>query len=391
MNQGIIAGLEKNNKMTQKSPTPLSLYLSDLDHDDFVEDPAQRSAVELTQDLYQRMQADTSPKQGFIASLFGSKPENIPGLYFWGSTGRGKTYLIDQFYQCLDFEDKHRVHFHNFMREIHEQLRLLPKSPDPLAMVAKRFSQQNRILCLDEFHVHDIGDAMIMAGLLEALISQGVTIVATSNIPIADLYKNGLQRERFLPAIELLKSHTREFNIGDGTDYRFAKIEENDVYFITRDPAEGDNWLNERFESIILCQPKRDRQLELNHRVIQYRALADDVIWFDFDAICNTPRSAHDYIDIAKTCHTVMLGNIPIFTPASDSVAKRFIHLIDALYDHHVKLIATTAAKPEKLYNGERLAFAFERTVSRLIEMGNQTYLASPHVIERQRQVYAAN
>ncbi len=375
--------------MTQMLNTPLKLYLKDLDRDDFIEDPAQRSAVELTQQLYERLQSASVAKQGLLGRIFTGRPEYIPGLYFWGSTGRGKTYLIDQFYQCLDFEEKHRVHFHSFMREIHEQLRLLPKSPSPLKIVANRFAQQNRILCLDEFHVHDIGDAMIMARLLEALITQGVTIVATSNIPIDDLYKNGLQRERFLPAIELLKKHTREFNIGTGTDYRFSKIEDNDVYIVTRNIEQSEKWLSERMHSIAPCTPKHNRQLELNHRVIEYRALADDTIWFDFDAICNTPRSAHDYIDIAKTYHTVILGNIPVFTPASDSAAKRFIHLVDALYDHHVQLLATAAASPEKLYNGERMAFAFERTVSRLIEMGTMAYLTSPHVIERQRQVYA--
>ena len=375
--------------MSDSSVTPLDLYLKDLDRDDFKEDPAQRSAVELTQKLYEQLRTETNNKPVWFGKMLGKGRQRINGLYFWGGTGRGKTYLIDQFYQCLEFDDKYRVHFHTFMREIHEQLRNLPKSPDPLKIIGKQFAARNRILCLDEFHVHDIGDAMILAGLLEALVMNGVILVATSNIPIADLYKNGLQRERFLPAIELLSNHTREFNIGDGTDYRFTKLEGSDMYLTTREEDQGDACITDRFESIAPCPPKHDREIELNHRVIKYRALADDVIWFDFDAICNTPRSAHDYIDIAKTYHTVMLGNIPVFTPASDSAAKRFIHLIDALYDHHVKLIATMAVEPAKLYNGERVAFAFDRTVSRLIEMGTIDYLASPHVVERQRQIYS--
>ena len=374
--------------MTDDTKTPLKLYLQDLDRDDFKPDPAQRSAVELTQNLYTELLNNSPKPRGMLSRFFSRKVEPVKGLYFWGGTGRGKTYFVDQFYECLNFEDKHRIHFHNFMRDIHEQMRILPKSPDPLKIVAEKFAMQNRILCLDEFHVHDIGDAMILAGLLQALFDKGVTVVATSNIPINDLYKNGLQRERFLPALALLKSNTREFNIGDGTDYRFTNLFDNTIYHITRDMKQGDEWLNSQLQTLCPCKPKHDRELELNHRVIHYRALADDVVWFDFEALCNTPRSTHDYLDLAKAYHTVLLGNIPVMHPANDAAAKRFVHLIDALYDHHVKLFATAAVEPAKLYNGERLAFAFDRTVSRLLEMGSMSYLASPHVIERQRQVF---
>jgi len=360
--------------------TPLESYQHDLKRSDFLVDAAQQHAVELTNALYNELLSTNNQKvPSFWASLLNRKADYIKGLYFWGGTGRGKTYLIDCFYECLPFKDKHRIHFHHFMLDIHEQLRTLPKSPNPLEIVAENFAHRYQVLCLDEFHVHDIADAMLMVGLLKILVNNGVTIVASSNISIQDLYKNGLQRERFLEVIHLLQQVTTEFNLGDDIDYRFNKLEKSTIYFVGLNEQTTGS-LEDCFNSIIPTKAKHNRQIEINHRKLDYLALADDVIWFDYAAICKTARSAHDYIEIAQQYTTVVMSDIPIMDESYDSAAKRFIHLVDALYDHNVKLLCSAEAEPNGLYIAKRLAFAFERTVSRLTEMQTNNYLALPHM-----------
>ncbi len=368
--------------------TPLESYQHDLKRSDFLPDAAQQQAVELTNALYEELlQANSQEPPGFWSQLLNKKPDYIKGLYFWGGTGRGKTYLIDCFYECLPFKEKHRIHFHHFMLDIHEQLRILPKSPNPLVIVAERFASQYQILCLDEFHVHDIADAMLMVGLLKILVDNGVTIVASSNIAIKDLYKNGLQRERFMEVIRLLEQVTTEYNLGDDTDYRFNKLEKSTIYFVGLNQQTTES-LTACFENIVPTKPKHNRQIEINNRKLDYLALADDAIWFDYSALCETARSAHDYIEIAQIYTTVVISNIPVMDESYDSAAKRFIHLVDALYDHNVKLICSAEARPEKLYIAKRLAFAFDRTISRLTEMQTNNYLALPHSISGKRTAY---
>ncbi len=365
--------------------TPLESYQLDLKRSGFIADKAQQHAVELTNALYEKLvTANHTESAGLWSKLFKSRPSYIKGLYFWGGTGRGKTYLIDCFYECLPFKEKHRVHFHHFMLDIHEQLRQLPKSPNPLNIVAEKYASHYQVLCLDEFHVHDIADAMLMVGLLKILVEKGVTLVATSNIAIKDLYKNGLQRERFLEVIDLLQQVTTEYDLGDDVDYRFNKLDKSPTYF-TGLNNESEQKLEECFESIIPTRAKHNRQITINNRKLDYIALADDVIWFDFSAICETARSAHDYIEIARQYTTVVISNIPIMDESYDSAAKRFIHLIDALYDHNVKLICSAEVEPESLYKGKRLAFAFDRTISRLTEMQTRHYLALPHTLAGSR------
>lgn len=370
--------------------TPLESYQHDLERSTFKADAAQRHAVELTNALYEKLlienQQDSS-NNNFWSGLFKKKPEYINGLYFWGGTGRGKTYLIDCFYECIPFKEKHRIHFHHFMLDIHEQLRTLPKSPNPLAIVGEKFAAQYQLLCLDEFHIHDIADAMLMVGLLKILVDNGVTIVASSNIAIQDLYKNGLQRERFLSVIDLLKQVTTEYDLGDDVDYRFNILEKSTTYFEGLDDKTH-NKVDKCFESIAPVKAKHNRQIEINNRKLNYLAQADDTIWFDYSAICETARSAHDYIEIAQDYTTVVISNIPIMDESYDSAAKRFIHLIDALYDHNVKLICSAAGAPAELYTAKRLAFAFERTVSRLTEMQTTNYLALPHTVSGKRTAY---
>jgi len=360
--------------------TPSELYQADLRKPDFIDDPAQHHTVEYTQYLYDRLTTQNN-NPGFLKQLF-QKQDPIHGLYLWGGTGRGKTYLVDSFYSCLPFKEKFRTHFHSFMRDIHIQLQQLPKTPDPLDIIANNLAKKIRLLCLDEFHVHDIGDAMIMAGLLQAMNRHGIILVATSNIAIDDLYKNGLQRELFMPTIEFIKQHNTELDLGNGTDYRFRIMKKNGTYFVG--PQEqAAAFLQKQMDLIAPCPSKTQRQIRINNRPIDYIAMADDAIWFDFEAICNTPRSDSDYIAIAEQFTTVLIGRVPIMNEEHDNIVKRFIHLIDALYDHNVKCIFSAAETPQNLYLGRLLSMAFDRTISRLTEMDGQEYLHQPHMIEK--------
>jgi len=361
--------------------TPLQRYQSDIQKRRIKTDDKQWQAVQRTQRLFSELNVSSQNKESFLSSLFKQKT-HIRGLYLWGGTGRGKTYLVDSFYECLPGNKKHRVHFHRFMLEIHQQLDELPKSPNPLNIIAANLAKKMNVLCLDEFHVHDIADAMLLAGLLKAMFEQGIILVATSNIAINNLYKNGLQRERFMYAIELLNKHTEEFDLGDGTDYRFNILDESDHLYIIDDintKEKGDDFLLYKFTELAPCKPKTKRSIEINNREIKYISYADDVIWFDFYELCQTNRSAHDYIEIAERFQTILLSGIQVFEEQDDAAAKRFVHFIDAVYDHNVKLLASTAAVPEMLYQGIRMKFAFDRTISRLTEMGTEQYLKLAH------------
>lgn len=359
---------------------PLQRYQSDLAKGRIKADEKQWQAVQKTQRLF--LALNEKEKKSLFGSLFKTKNKPVQGLYLWGGTGRGKTYLVDSFYECLSGIPKHRVHFHRFMLDIHEQLKNLPKSPNPLEIIAAQLADNVKVLCLDEFHVHDIADAMLLAGLLKAMLARGIVLVATSNIAIKDLYLNGLQRERFLYAIELLSTNTEEFDLGDDVDYRFNILDQSEHLYVIKDKLtteSGINFLSEKFLELAPCEAKNNRGIMINHREIKYLSFADDVIWFDFYELCKTHRSAHDYIEIAERCHTVLVSNIEIMKDNDDSAAKRFIHFIDAVYDHNVKLIATVFAEPHDLYQGKRLKFAFGRTVSRLTEMGTEKYLKLTH------------
>lgn len=353
--------------------TLLERYDLDVKAGTLMHDDEQLKAIYHLQDLHDALIRESQNSPGILKKIFPHKYKRVPGLYLWGGTGRGKTFLMDYFYSEIPFSEKYRVHFHRFMLDIHEQLKLLPRSPDPLIVIAKKLAARFRLICLDEFHVHDIADAMLMAGLLKALFENGVTLVATSNIAIRDLYMNGLQRDRFICAIDLLHENTIEVELGNCQDYRLSYLEENDCFIIAQ-AGQGQRLLQERFKKLAVVHPKHDRVLTINNRPIHFIALADDLVWFDFRELCSTPRSSNDYIEIAKTYFTVFVSDIHAMTEDHDDVAKRFIHLVDALYDHHVKLVVTTESSPAGLYRGKRLTFAFERTVSRLTEMSSHHY-----------------
>ena len=343
----------------------------------FEPDPAQLKVIADLQQLHQALTA-IQPSPSLLARLFNRKPDPVPGLYIWGGVGRGKTYLMDHFYEANPFPEKQRVHFHRFMQSIHTELKSLPKSPDPLPIIATRLAQQIRLLCLDEFHVQDIGDAMLLAGFLKALFENGVTLVTTSNIPADQLYKNGLQRERFLPAIELIKRYTRESHLDGDTDYRTELLERTGTYHLNN-YDDCKEILQQQFNSLAPNNITMAARLNINQREISTIAVSDDVAWFDFSAICETPRSSSDYLEIARDYHTIIISDVPQLNEAKDDVAQRFIHLIDALYDHNVKTIISAAVKPAGIYAGRRHTFAFQRTTSRLQEMASESYLMKAH------------
>ena len=357
--------------------TLLARYQSDLEQRQFQPDPAQRAAVERLDILHQRL-VNTPPfKAGFFDKWLKRRPEPIQGLYLWGGVGRGKTYLMDLFFDALPLPEKRRMHFHRFMQSIHEALQALPKSPDPLLIVAKGLAQQMRVLCLDELHVDDIGDAMLLGRLLEGLFSHGVTLVTTSNIPADQLYKNGLQRERFLPAIQQLKLHTALFHLDNGADYRTRLLEKAGVYHLSGDG--NDTALADYFLALAPESELQAGEIAVNHRMIATCAESGGVVWFQFKALCETARSATDYLEISRLYHTVLISDIPAMDEAVDDAAQRFIHLIDALYDHNVNLIVSAAVPLAALYRGRRHQFAFQRTISRLQEMGSGRYYNQAH------------
>jgi len=357
--------------------TPLERYHQDLSMPGFKQDPLQLRAVESLSLLQQTVQQKVASPPGFLKKLLNQK-HTVPGIYMVGSVGRGKTYLMDLFFECLEGVDKKRVHYHRFMLDIHERLKLLPKSPDPLIIISKEIASQVHVLCIDEFHVTDVTDAMLLSGLLNTLFKNGVTLVATSNTRIDDLYLNGLQRERFMSAIHLLKDYTVEIDLEQGVDYRLLHLEKGGTFQVNKQ-QNNQQWLKSKFTELSPGSVSYSENLQIHNRDIKTIAMSDDVVWFAFSELCETPRAAKDYLEIAKLFHTVVVSDIPVLLPAKDSAAKRFMHLIDALYDHRVKLIATAMEAPEKLYQGNLLSGMFDRTVSRLIEMASHDYLAAAH------------
>lgn len=359
--------------------SPAERYRQDLEKPGLEHDPAQVRVVEALDQLYHALVA--APKPGFrqrLPAFFKKRTEPIRGLYIWGEVGRGKTYLMDCFYQSLPFGEKRRLHFHHFMRAVHEELKTLRHHEDPLATVAAHWAQAVRIICFDEFVVTDITDATILGRLLDHLFRHGVTLVATSNIEPDRLYRNGLKRELFLPAIALLKQYTRVIHCDDGDDYRLRQLTRARLYYTPADSA-ADKSLNERFEAIAGTSGEANARLNIEGREIIARRTGDGVVWFDFDTLCGGPRSANDYIEIARVHHSVVVSDIPLLTAERDDEARRLIALVDEFYDRGIKLIVSAAASIDELYQGERLKMEFDRTRSRLTEMQSKEYLARPH------------
>lgn len=320
---------------------------------------------------------------GRLKSLLGNdeSPAPMAGLYLWGTVGRGKTFLMDLFVASLPHGVALRRHFHRFMGEVHDSLRELGDRQSPLVEVAAGIAARCRVLCLDEFLVNDIGDAMILANLLDALFARGVSLVTTSNTAPANLYKDGLQRARFLPAIALIEQRCHVVEMASSRDWRLRALTRATVY-LTPPGAEAHRTLEHIFASQASGNVQQDGTLRINSRDIPYRKRADNILWFDFAALCEGPRAVADYIALAKAGPTIIIANVPQFTIYSEDAAKRFVQLVDEFYDRHVKLVLSAAAPITELYDGERLRAEFGRTESRLIEMQSEEYLALPHRAE---------
>src|SRR5687767_15168752 len=348
----------------------VSVYEASLARRGFVKDSSQWRAVERLQQLYEEWSAYKKRRDSALKRLL-VKPPLPKGVYLWGPVGRGKSFLMDAFYLCVPLVRKRRVHFHHFMREIHRELDELKGTEDPIAAVAERTAKRYRLICFDEFHVADIADAMILGRFLEQTMEAGVEFVMTSNYHPDQLYSAGLQRERFLPAIELIKSRLDVIGVDSGTDYRRLKMERVQTYHLEEAP------LAQIFEALKDVQAEW-HPLDVEGRTIPYRKRAGGLVWFDFHTLCGGARSYADYVELAKRFHTVMLSGVPRLSAKQSDAARRFTWLVDVLYDERVKLVLSAEAPPAELFTEGQNAADFQRTVSRLHEMQSAEYRRLP-------------
>ncbi|MEP7043919.1 MAG: cell division protein ZapE, partial [Dokdonella sp.] len=343
--------------------TPSTRYRAGVVAGDWQDDPAQAGALDAFDRLWRDLAAARAPS---LWQRLRARVVDAPrGIYLWGRVGRGKTFLCDLFFEAAPLEAKRRVHFHRFMQDVHAQLRGLEGRSDPLNDVAARIAGEVRLLVLDEFFVGDIGDAMILGNLLHALFERGVVLVTTSNTAPPNLYKEGLQRERFVPAIALIEQHCEVVELVSAQDWRLRALKQAPVYY-TPPGAAAERAMLAAFNRVARGELRRGFTMTLNERAIAVHRQADGAIWFAFDALCEGPRAVADYIELAKAYHTILVSNVPEFTPQTDDAARRFIELVDEVYDRGVNLVLSAAAPIVELYDGERLRAEFSRTESRL-------------------------
>ncbi len=363
-------------------PTPTEKYQADLNAGTLMPDPAQAAAVAQLQRVYDDFLAEQQASQRllkrFERSLGFCDLQPVQGLYLWGGVGIGKTYLMDTFFNCLPTGKKSRLHFHRFMKEVHDDLQRLQGVKDPLKMVAQDIADQADIICFDEFFVSDIGDAMILGNLLDALFKRGVTLVATSNVVPDELYRNGLQRELFLPAITLLNEYTQVFHVNTDKDYRLRELKKAGVYYSPLDAA-SETKMTDMFARMaqgfdVLTQP-----LMIDSRAIPTIKYASNVAWFAFKDLCSVPRSQVDYLEIASQFQTVLVSQVPKISAKETNAVTYLINLVDVFYDANVKLILSAAVGIDELYTEGAKVFEFQRTQSRLWEMQSHEYLSRPH------------
>ena len=368
--------------MTEPAPiAPSARYQEGIAAHRWEADPAQQAVLPELDRMHAALCAGHASAGlfGRLKSLLGNgAAEGVPGLYLWGSVGRGKTFLMDLFAASLPHGLVLRRHFHRFMGEVHARLRELGERQSPLIEVAAGLAQRCRVICLDEFLVNDIGDAMILANLFDALFERGVSLVTTSNTAPANLYHGGLQRARFLPAIALIERHCHVVEMASPRDWRLRALTRAPVYQ-TPPGAEAERALARIFASQAQDDVQDGGSIEVNGRAIPVRRRAAGVLWFDFDALCDGPRAVADYIALAKAGPAIIISNVPQFTIYSEDPAQRFVQLVDEFYDRRVKVVLSAAAPITELYDGERLRAEFGRTESRLIEMQSEEYLALPH------------
>ena len=363
----------------ESSGRPAERYAQALASGQFSPDTAQAQAVQALDTLWGQLMDsyELSRRKGFRLFTSRATPR---GLYLWGGVGRGKTWLMDQFFDAIPFRRKLRMHFHHFMQRVHRELHALTGQRDPLDTVADQIHQEAVVIGFDEFFVSSVSDAMILGDLFTKLFARGITLVATSNIAPDGLYQNGIQRDRFLPAIAELNRHCQVLNVDSGVDYRLRVLRQADLY---RSPLTSDNerWLAQRFDDLTRGQTLSDEPIMVNQRQIDSRGHTEDVIWFDFAELCMKPRSAADFIEIARTYGTVLVGRVPLLNDQISDPVRRFIYLVDEFYDRRVKLIVNAEEPILSLYGGEKLLFEIQRTRSRLLEMQSDDYLHDAHRI----------
>lgn len=365
-----------NNLATTDVVSPAMRYQHALDSGKFSPDEEQAKAVQtldqLWQELIQRYKASKKAFRRF------RRQQTPKGVYMWGGVGRGKTWLMDQFYESIPFRRKVRMHFHHFMQHVHLELNKLSGQRNPLDIVADQIYRDAVIICFDEFFVSNVTDAMILGDLFQKLFSRGITLVATSNIEPDGLYKNGIHRDRFIPTIELVKKNCSVLNVDSGVDYRLRVLKQSQLF---KSPLnrEHEIWIEERFDKLTASQVIIREPIIINNRTVVTRAHTEDVLWCDFSELCLKPRSPADFIEIANTFNTVLVSNVPHLTDQLNDGTRRFIYLVDEFYDRRVKLILTSQDDIISVYTGERLAFEIERTRSRLLEMQSEDYLNTAH------------
>ncbi|MCF7478039.1 AFG1 family ATPase [Vibrio sp. J2-4] len=365
--------------------TPLQQYQKDIAEYGFQRDEAQYQAVVALDKLYHAIvefQSAPVPQLSKWQKLMGKKidmPEPPKGLYFWGGVGRGKTYLMDAFFDALPTQRKMRVHFHRFMYRVHDELKLLGDVENPLAKVADKFKEEADVVCFDEFFVSDITDAMILATLLQEMFKRQMILVATSNIEPQNLYRNGLQRARFLPAIDMILARCDVLNVDSGVDYRLRTLEQAEIYHYPLDEQANIN-LNKYYQQLTGERQIVAHQIEVNHRQLEVIEASDGVLHASFAQLCQTARSQNDYIELSRIYHTVLLADVQQMNRKIDDAARRFIALVDEFYERNVKLIISAEVPMEDLYTEGQLEFEFKRCLSRLTEMQSHEYLAREHL-----------
>ena len=360
--------------------SPLQRYEQAIIDNDFTKDEQQYEAMSYLDDLYHQLENTVQEKKGFF-SFLKSKTPAPKGLYMWGGVGRGKTWMMDMFYDSLTIERKMRQHFHHFMQRVHHELNNLQGQSDPLEKVADIIYDEAVIICFDEFFVSNVSDAMILGDLFTMLFDRGVTLVGTSNIAPSGLYKDGLHRDRFLPAIAEVEKNTTVMNIDSGIDYRLRVLQQAELYKspMTR---ENHNWLANRFVSLSNNLKITSEPIEVNGREIKINARTENILFCDFRHLCMQPRSAADFIEIANRYSTVLVNAVPALTDEMRDPTRRFIYMVDEFYDRRVKLLVRAEQSILELYQGEQLAFEIERTRSRLLEMQSEDYLKLEHRLD---------
>ncbi|MFI2946398.1 cell division protein ZapE [Serratia nematodiphila] len=370
--------------------SPLSRYQQALEAGEYQADEVQRRAVTQLDRIYQALlqkpaaSAPAGGLRGKLSRLLGKGGETAPqrpvqGLYMWGGVGRGKTWLMDMFFHSLPGARKMRLHFHRFMLRVHEELTELQGRENPLDIVADGFKAETDVLCFDEFFVSDITDAMLLATLLQALFARGITLVATSNIPPDDLYRNGLQRARFLPAIDLINEYCDVMNVDAGIDYRLRTLTQAHLY-LTPLSDQTREALDRMFVKLAGKAGEDAPVLQINHRPLQAIRSVDGVLAVDFHTLCEEARSQLDYIALSRLYHSVILYNVRVMGPLKENTARRFLALVDEFYERHIKLVIGAEASMFEIYQGVQLKFEFQRCLSRLQEMQSEEYLKLPHL-----------